>query len=120
MFWRGLVGYLPVQIVDALVSLGAIVAFTRLLTPEQYGHYALSFSAAALVQCLFLVWTEAAVERFHVQAAEAGEVRDHLTTIHRTYMALAAAGAACTAALLAMVSLDRDLELALAAAAAAV
>ncbi|HEX8570991.1 MAG TPA: lipopolysaccharide biosynthesis protein, partial [Caulobacteraceae bacterium] len=120
MFWRGLFGYLPVQAVDALIGVGAVVAFTRLLTPEQFGHYALAFSAAALVQSLFLVWTEAAMERFHVQSVEAGEARDHLSTIHRAYVALATLGGLTAAGILAVVSLNPDLELALAAGAAAV
>ena len=34
MFWRGVLGYLPVNIVQGVVGLLTIVVFTRLLTPE--------------------------------------------------------------------------------------
>ena len=32
MFWRGVIGYLPVHIVQGVVGLLTIVTFTRLLT----------------------------------------------------------------------------------------
>ena len=33
MFWRGLVGYLPANLVQGIVGLLSIVVFTRLLSP---------------------------------------------------------------------------------------
>ena len=50
MFWKGVWGYLPANIVQGLVGFGSIVLFTRLLTPAQFGEYALAFAAATLVQ----------------------------------------------------------------------
>jgi O-antigen/teichoic acid export membrane protein len=47
MFWRGVLGYLPVNIAQGVVGLLTIVLFTRVLTPEQYGVYALAFSVSA-------------------------------------------------------------------------
>ena len=61
MFWRGVLGYLPVNIVQGVVGLLTIVAFTRLLTPEQYGAYAMAFSVVALVHTLLFTWLEAAM-----------------------------------------------------------
>ena len=49
-----------------------IVVFTRLLTPAQYGQYALGFSAMALAHTLCFTWLEAAMARFY-QAEAAGE-----------------------------------------------
>ena len=43
MFWRGVLGYLPVNIVQAVAGFGAIVLFTRLLSPTDYGGYALAY-----------------------------------------------------------------------------
>ncbi|HEX5376997.1 MAG TPA: lipopolysaccharide biosynthesis protein, partial [Phenylobacterium sp.] len=48
MFWRGVVGYLPVNVVQGLVGLLTIVTFTRLLSPAQFGDYALGFSVMSL------------------------------------------------------------------------
>ena len=44
MFWRGVLGYLPVNIVQGVVGLLTIVVFTRVLSPNDYGTYALAFS----------------------------------------------------------------------------
>jgi len=115
MFWRGLLGYLPTQAFKAVVGFGTVALFTRLLTPEQYGQYALAFPTAAIVQTLFLVWTEAAVERFHLVETEGEGARNHFTTVHRAYAALATAAVLFTAAALALLPLQPAFELALAA-----
>ena len=36
MFWRGVLGYLPVNLAQGLVGLLTIVVFTRLLSPADY------------------------------------------------------------------------------------
>ena len=43
MFWRGVWGYLPAQIVQGVVGFLTIYVFTRLLSAEDFGHYALAF-----------------------------------------------------------------------------
>ena len=47
MFWRGVLGYLPVNIVQGVVGMLSIVVFTRVLSPQDYGVYALAFSGHA-------------------------------------------------------------------------
>ena len=69
MFWRGVWGYLPANIVQGVVGFGAIVVFTRLLSPEDFGRYALAFSVMTLVHVAAFSWLEAAMARFW--AAEA-------------------------------------------------
>jgi O-antigen/teichoic acid export membrane protein len=64
MFWRGVLGYLPVNIVQGVVGLLTIVLFTRVLDPAQYGVYALAFSVGTLTQTAMLAWTEASMARF--------------------------------------------------------
>ena len=79
MFWRGVVGYLPMNIVQALVGLFSIVVFTRWLSPADYGVYALAFSAMSLVHTLLFTWMEAAMARFYAPEAEAGRLADHFS-----------------------------------------
>jgi O-antigen/teichoic acid export membrane protein len=90
MFWRGVVGYLPMNIVQGLVGLFSIVVFTRLLSPADYGIYALAFSAMSLAHTLLFTWMEAAMARFHAPEAEAGRLADHFTTLYRCWAAMAA------------------------------
>jgi O-antigen/teichoic acid export membrane protein len=85
MFWRGVLGYLPANLVQAAVGLLTIVIFTRLLTPEQYGHYALGFTVMSLAHTVLFTWNEAALARFWAADAIKGEAHDHLATIYRVW-----------------------------------
>jgi O-antigen/teichoic acid export membrane protein len=89
LFWRGVLGYLPVNVVQGLVGLFSIVVFTRVLSPQDYGIYALSFSAMSLAQTGLFVWLEAAMARFYVREDEAGQLPAHFATIYRGFAVLA-------------------------------
>jgi O-antigen/teichoic acid export membrane protein len=91
MFWRGVVGYLPMNIVQGLVGLFSIVVFTRWLAPADYGVYALAFAGMNLVHTLVFTWMEAAMARFYAREAEAGRLAAHFATLYRSW-AIAAAG----------------------------
>ena len=80
MFRRGLIGYLPANIVQGVVGLLTIMVFTRLLTPEQYGGYALALSVMTLAHTTLFTWVEAALARFQARAVERGDVADHLAS----------------------------------------
>jgi O-antigen/teichoic acid export membrane protein len=88
MFWRGVIGYLPANLVQAAVGLATIVLFTRLLTPEQYGQYAVGFSLMTLAHTLIFTWNEAAMARFWAGEEMQGRAKDHLATIYRTWLVL--------------------------------
>jgi len=91
MFWRGVLGYLPVNVVQGVVGLATIVTFTRLLTPAQYGAYALGFSAMALAHTALFTWNEAAMARFWTAEADKGNEAHHLATVYRAWVVLLAA-----------------------------
>jgi hypothetical protein len=73
------------------VGLLTIVTFTRLLTPAQFGDYALGFSVMSLTHTAVFTWNEAAMARFW--AAEEG--RDagaaHSATVYGMWALLALA-----------------------------
>ncbi|MDT9046679.1 lipopolysaccharide biosynthesis protein, partial [Escherichia coli] len=83
MFWRGVLGYLPVNIVQGLTGLLTIVVFTRVLAPADYGAYALAFSVMTLVHTGVFTWLEAAMARFYAAEAQAGRLPDHFATLYR-------------------------------------
>lgn len=89
MFRRGLIGYLPANITQGLVGLLTIVVFTRLLTPREYGGYALALSVMSLAHTTLFTWVEAALARFQARSVERGEVADHLATLMRAFAVLA-------------------------------
>ena len=91
MFWRGVVGYLPVNVVQGIVGLLTIVTFTRLLTPAQFGDYALGFSVMSLTHTAAFTWNEAAMARFWAaeEGLDAGAA--HSATVYGVWALLAAA-----------------------------
>lgn len=90
MFWRGVVGYLPVNIVQGLVGLLTIVTFTRLLSPSQFGDYALGFTLMSLVHTAAFTWNEAALARYWAGETDRDGGRDLAATVFRTWLLLLA------------------------------
>lgn len=82
MFLRGLLGYLPVNAVQGLAGFAAITIFTRLLSPSEYGYYALAFALASVLQTLCFTWLEASMFRFQAGEEEQGGSADHIATIY--------------------------------------
>src|SRR3990170_2979203 len=110
MFWRGVVGYLPVNIVQGVVGLLSIVAFTRLLSPEAFGAYALAFSVMSLAHTGLFSWLEAAMARFHAREQVEGGLPDHFATLYRTAAVMALAIPVIGAAVLFLLPMSRPLE----------
>ncbi|GLQ24241.1 hypothetical protein GCM10007853_21150 [Algimonas ampicilliniresistens] len=77
---RHLGGYAPVKLTAALTSFGGIFVFTRLLSPSEYGRYALMFSVMALLHLLTLTWVEAAAFRFGGKIRTEEDRRNHFRT----------------------------------------
>ncbi len=77
---RHLAGYLPVHIASGIAAFGGVYVFTRLLSPEEYGRYALMVSVMVLVHTLSLTPSEAAAYRFAGQANAEKTLPDHFRT----------------------------------------
>lgn len=60
--------FLPGYAVPPLVALGFVYAFTRLLTPAEYGTYAVILSLAQLAIALVFSWLQLSVKRFYAEA----------------------------------------------------
>jgi O-antigen/teichoic acid export membrane protein len=111
----------PLQIAQALVGLGAIAAFTRLMSAGEFGQYALALSASMLAHTLLFTWAEAAAFRFLPAARAHGRLADHFATLLALALALRLAVTVVTAALLMLAGFsDKILALCAFAAGAAV
>jgi len=84
VFWRGVWGYLPANIVQGVVGFLAIVVFTRLLSPDDFGRYALAFSIFSLVHVLVFTWLEAAMARFWATETDTEGLRHHFASLYTT------------------------------------
>jgi len=115
MLRRGLLGYLPVNIVQALAGFGSIVIFTRLLSPSDYGAYALAFSVTSLVYLACLTWIEAAMARFYVaEKTDAGRA-DLQATLYRTFGVMMFAAPVVCGVIVTFLPISIELKLAIAA-----
>ncbi len=120
MLLKGVLGYLPVQIVQAVAGFGAIVVFTRLLSPADYGAYALAFSLAGLIQTACLTWIEAAMARFYVAESERGDKAALYGSLYRAFFAVSAALVLIAAVALTLAPISTGLKLAIGSSLAAV
>jgi O-antigen/teichoic acid export membrane protein len=89
MFWRGVWGYLPANIVQGVVGFLAIILFTRLLSPEDFGRYALAFSVMTLAHVAVFSWLEAAMARFWAVQTP-GAAQGHFAGLYRMAFVLSA------------------------------
>jgi O-antigen/teichoic acid export membrane protein len=99
----------PLQLAQALVGLGAIAAFTRLMSAEEFGQYALALSASMLAHTLLFTWAEAAAFRFLPAARAQDRLKDHFATLLALALALCIAVLVATGALLMLAGFTDDL-----------
>jgi len=99
--------YMIASIVSAAMGLLSAIAFTRLLSPAEYGVYVIGLSTAGIVSALLFTWVRVATLRFQ---SEGGSV-DIRRTIFLAYAlsALASPIALVVATLTTSVSLERNL-----------
>jgi len=99
----------PLQIAQALIGFGAIAAFTRLMSPEDFGRYALALSISMAAHTLMFTWAEAAAFRFFAAARAEKRLADHFATLLVLALTLGLAVLAVTASVLAFVGLRDDI-----------
>jgi len=84
--------YLLARGVPALVTFAAIAAYTRLLTAEEYGYYALTMAWVTLAGAVFFQWLRLALTRF--AAGYEGSRKSFVSTVAAGYVLLLAVTAA--------------------------
>lgn len=77
---RLVAGYLPSNIIPAVVSVGMVVVFTRLLSPAAYGLYSLAFMALTVVQVSVFYPVGLSILRFYPAAQRQDNERNFLRT----------------------------------------
>jgi len=90
MFSKGLWGYLPANILQGLIGFATLMVFTRVLSPDDYGRYALTFGISSLAQTLFFTWIEAAMARFYpAESRTDREAPELYGTLYRLFAGVA-------------------------------
>lgn len=86
MFSKGLWGYLPANILQGLIGFATLMVFTRILSPDDYGRYALTFGISSLAQTLCFTWIEAAMARFYpAESRTDSEAPELYGTVYRLF-----------------------------------
>jgi O-antigen/teichoic acid export membrane protein len=75
--YRQIIGYIPSNVIPAIVSVVMVYAYTRLLSPAAFGSYSYVFSAVLVLQTSLFYALPIAVMRFFPAAARDGR-RDGL------------------------------------------
>lgn len=114
MFIRGLLGYLPANIIQGIVGVLTIVALTNLLTPEQYGRYALVFSMLTLAHVAGFSWIEAAMARYWAAQKSPQDLADLYVSLYRALLLVTAVAMPLGALALYVIPMPAPLEWALA------
>jgi O-antigen/teichoic acid export membrane protein len=115
MFWKGVWGYLPANIVQGVVGFLAIYLFTRLLDPAEFGRYALAFSVLTLAHVAVFSWLEAAMARYWAAQKSEAEMAAHFAALYRMAFILVIAFLVAAGLVVWLAPLDPAFKLALAA-----
>src|SRR5690242_92670 len=83
--------YLPTSIVQAIVASGSVIAFTRLLIPEEYGRYSLALVTSYLLQSCCFYWIQSGVSRMHEGALRDDRLDRLLSSSYAAFLAAALA-----------------------------
>jgi O-antigen/teichoic acid export membrane protein len=80
-FWKTI----PVNLSQALTGFLAITIYTHLLTPAEYGHFAVAQSVMLVSYVLLFKWLDASMARFYAAAQEDGSLRNHFRSAYTTF-----------------------------------
>jgi O-antigen/teichoic acid export membrane protein len=115
MLLRGVVGYLPANVVQGLAGFLGVYLFTRLLSAESYGRYAVAFGVVSLTHTLIITWIESAMARFQVAEADAGQEAAHARTIYVLFASVAGILPVLAGGVLLLTAMPLELRIAIAA-----
>lgn len=89
MLYRQIAGYVPAIAVPVTVAFVSIYLFTRLVTPAEYGLYALVASVALMCQAMFFYWLQVGATRFIAAAQQQDSVAELQAGIYWGYLGTA-------------------------------
>jgi len=114
---RKVMGYLPINLVEAVVAFATVATLTRMLSPEDFGHYALAMALAQIVQGAAFYWIHGGIVRLWAEAQTAGRAAHLVQSSLAAFCASAVAAAVLVYAALSLIphsaALDRSLLIAI-------
>jgi O-antigen/teichoic acid export membrane protein len=80
MIWKQMLGYVPVNVANIIVSFGTIAILTRLFDGAEFGRYALAVASMHFIHTSLFSWIEAAMARYYARAERLGTMASHIKT----------------------------------------
>lgn len=77
-----ILSFAPAYVVQLITSLLGIFVITRILTPQEYGLYALALSLMSLCQSALFSWSDVGIKRFLERAVVRGQVAVLAATVY--------------------------------------
>jgi len=109
--YRQILGYIPSNVVPAIIAVLMIFAYTRLLSPAGFGTYSYVFSAVLVLQTSLFYALPIAVMRFFPGAALAGRENGLLKEAYIVFYGMAAAVTVMAVGLMLLVDLPEQYRL---------
>ncbi|WP_428490454.1 oligosaccharide flippase family protein [Rhodopila sp.] len=110
--YRQIIGYIPSNVIPALVSVVMVYAYTRLLSPAAFGGYSYVFSAVLILQTSMFYALPIAVMRFYPAAAIADRQDGLLKEAYSVFYLMGLAVAAICVAAGLLIDLPADYRIA--------
>jgi O-antigen/teichoic acid export membrane protein len=110
--YRQILGYIPSNLVPAVISILMVYVYTRLLSPAAFGVYSYVFSAVLVLQTSLFQALPIAVMRFYPGAAKSGREDRLLKEAYLIFYALAALVIVICAGIMLVVDLPQEYRLA--------
>ncbi len=110
MILRQMLGYIPVNLANIIISFGTIAILTRLLDGAEFGRYALAIAGMHFIHMVVFTWIEAAMVRFYASAARRGEIASHLKTSYITATVMGIIGLPILLALIYVMPLGQTMK----------
>lgn len=90
--WKQMLGYVPVNLANIIISFGTIAILTRLFDGAEFGRYALAVASMHFVHMVVFTWVEASMARYYARAERRGEMASHLKTSYVAGIVMAILG----------------------------
>lgn len=110
--YRQIFGYIPSNVIPAIVSVAMVYAYTRLLSPAAFGSYSYVFSAVLVLQMSLFYALPIAVMRFFPAADRDGRKNGLLKEAYLVFYGMAALTVAVAGAAALLVPLPPEYRLA--------
>lgn len=92
MIGKQMLGYIPVNLANIIVSFGTIAILTRLFDGAEFGRYALAIASMHFIHMMLFSWVEAAMARYYARAERHDAMASHVKTSYTVAALIALVG----------------------------